>query len=161
VLINYIDEKADIVASIEATEDSDELSFRIRDFVKLTGTNGVPVKLKEMAFRQQLLDDRLIYAQPNKKNGIDYYPKASATQWFVSKVSRRKQNGKWVKDVVLKITEKGACYLLCRYCGVDRKTAQEVVGKANDNPNSAASAVIPSVLPGHSVSSVNSLATIP
>jgi len=39
---------------------------------------------------------------------------------------------------------------LCRYCGVDRKTAQEVVGKANDNPNSAASAVIPPVLPGHS-----------
>jgi len=137
----YIDDTADIVAGVEATSDEDTLSFRLRDFVKLTGTSKIPVKLTEMAFRQQLIDDQLIYFQYNNKNGLDYYPKAHASKWFTNKISRRKQGKHWVKDVVLRITELGACYLLCRYCGVDKKTAQQVVGTALDNPIPAATPV--------------------
>ena len=139
---NIIEDNADIISGKDAAEASDKL-FYIRDFVKFTGDSRVPNKLKEHAFREQLIKDGLIYTKYNS-NQKEYYPKAIASKWFIAKLSSttvNTRNGrKTVSGVTLHVTMRGLCHLLVKYGGATQKNAQQIIAEAtgSDNRNLAA-----------------------
>ena len=132
-----IEDNADILSGKDAAGASDML-FHIRDFVKFTGDSRVPNKLKEHAFREQLIKDGLIYTKYNS-NQKEYYPKAIASKWFIAKLSSttvNTRNGrKQVTGVTLQMNLKGVCWALVRYGGATQKDAQQIIAEATGNDN--------------------------
>jgi phage anti-repressor protein/phage antirepressor YoqD-like protein len=132
-----IEDNADILSGKDAAETSDML-FHIRDFVKFTGDSRVPNKLKEQAFREQLIKDGFIYTKINS-NHKEYYPTSRASQWFIAKLSSTHVNTRYgkkkVTGVTLQMTLKGVCWALSRYAGVPYKTAQQIIAEATGNDN--------------------------